>query len=82
MSLGNVEARLPAMEISKIFVVYDPTRAEQPALVRAAGIAAEIGCKVHVFAAIYADIGKGDSRPARATNCKKERLPPARHKRT
>ena len=52
------------MEISKIFVVYDPTRAEQPALVRAAGIAAEIGCKVHVFAAIYADIGKGDSRPA------------------
>ena len=43
-------------QITKLFVVYDPTREEQPALERAAKIAAEIAAKLHVFACIHAQI--------------------------
>ena len=46
------------MEFSKFFVVYDPTREEQPALARAALIASETGSKVHVFASIYSEIAR------------------------
>jgi universal stress protein E len=47
------------MEIDKVFVVYDPTHLDQPALTRAASVAAEIGCDVHVFVAIYQNAEKG-----------------------
>jgi len=50
------------MEPSNLFVVYDPTRREQPALERAALIASEAGVNVHVFACIYADIPKTAKR--------------------
>lgn len=52
------------MEVTRIFVVYDPTRQEQPALARAAGIAREIGCDVHVFAAIYSEIDRNADKAA------------------
>lgn len=46
------------MEFTNIFVVYDPTRPEQPALERAAAIAGESSINLHVFACIYADLDK------------------------
>jgi len=47
------------MEFTNIFVVYDPTREEQPALQRAAAIAQlETAVNLHVFACIHADIPK------------------------
>jgi universal stress protein E len=52
------------MEFSNFFVVYDPTRREQPALERAALIASEADVNVHVFAAIYSDIPKSAEKPA------------------
>jgi universal stress protein E len=52
------------MEFSNFFVVYDPTRSEQPALERAALIASETGVNVHVFACIYSDIPKSTEKPA------------------
>ncbi len=42
-------------QFSKLFVVYDPTREEQPALRRAADIAERNSSSVHVFACIYSD---------------------------
>ncbi len=47
------------MELNKLFVVYDPTRSEQPALERAGNIARDIGCDLHVFVAIYAELPRG-----------------------
>jgi universal stress protein E len=52
------------MEFSNFFVVYDPTRREQPALERAALIASETGVNVHVFACIYSDIPKSTEKTA------------------
>lgn len=52
------------MELNNLFVVYDPTRAEQPALERAGNIAREAGCNVHVFAAIHADLPRGADKQA------------------
>tara|TARA_R110000823_G_scaffold144958_2_gene275043 strand:- start:987 stop:1799 length:813 start_codon:yes stop_codon:yes gene_type:complete len=52
------------MEFSNLFVVYDPTREEQPALERAALIASEAGVSVHVYACIYADIPKTAGKTA------------------
>jgi universal stress protein E len=46
------------MEFSNFFVVFDPTCKEQPALERAALIAAETGSKLHVFACIHSDIAR------------------------
>ncbi len=46
------------MEFKNLFVVFDPTRQEQPALERAALIAGETGSALHVFACIYSDLGK------------------------
>jgi universal stress protein E len=46
------------VEFTNIFVVYDPTREEQPALERAALIAGETGSKLHVFASIHAEIAR------------------------
>lgn len=50
------------METTNIFVVYDPTRETQPALERAAAIAAELPSKLHVFCCIYRDIPKSDDK--------------------
>lgn len=52
------------MESTNIFVVYDPTRDSQPALERAAAIAAATPAHIHVFCCVYADIAKSESRPA------------------
>ncbi|MEZ5571076.1 MAG: universal stress protein [Halioglobus sp.] len=52
------------MEFRNFFVVYDPTRREQPALERAALIASETGVNVHVFACIYSDIPKSTEKTA------------------
>jgi universal stress protein E len=46
------------MEFKNLFVVFDPTRQEQPALERAALIAGETDSALHVFACIYSDLGK------------------------
>jgi universal stress protein E len=42
-------------QYSNLFVVYDPIREDQPALERAADIAADTGASLHVFACIYMD---------------------------
>ena len=54
------------MEISSIFVVYDPTTDSQPALERAALIAqAEVSAvKLHLFSCIYSDIPKSEDKSA------------------
>ncbi len=44
-------------QYSNLFVVYDPIRENQPALERAADIAADTGASLHVFACIYMEIG-------------------------
>lgn len=46
------------MEFKNLFVVFDPTRQEQPALARAKLIAGETDSALHVFACIYSDLGK------------------------
>lgn len=51
------------MDFNKFFVVYDPTREEQPALERAARIAGESQADLHVYACIYSDIGKSADKP-------------------
>ncbi|QFU77043.1 hypothetical protein EY643_16075 [Halioglobus maricola] len=48
------------MELNRFLVVYDPTREEQPALVRAAAIAGEIGASLHLFACIHGNIAGAD----------------------
>ncbi len=45
-------------QFNKLFVVYDPTREEQPALQRAAAIARESSASLCVFACIYSDTTK------------------------
>ena len=45
---------------NKLFVVYDPTREEQPALERAKEIALENGASLHIFACIFSDISNAD----------------------
>lgn len=44
------------MKVDNIFVVYDPTRDEQPALERALSIIGELSAQVHVYACIYSDL--------------------------
>ncbi len=46
------------MEATNIFVVYDPTRSEQPALARAMETARDVACTIHVFAAIHGEIDR------------------------
>jgi len=53
------------MEFTNVFVVYDPTREPQPAFDRGVAIAGALPAKLHVFACIYADIPKGEEKPAR-----------------
>lgn len=50
------------MEFRNILIVYDPTRPEQPALERAAIIAAESAVKLIVFACIHEDVEKDADR--------------------
>ena len=53
-------------QCSKLFVVYDPTREEQPALRRAADIAERISANLHVFACIYSDAAQAADKSAEA----------------
>ncbi len=50
------------MEFRNVLVVYDPTRSEQPALERAAWIAANRPVKLFVIACIHTELEKGASR--------------------
>ena len=50
------------MEFKNLFVVFDPTRQEQPALERAVLIAGETGSTLHVFACIHFDLGKSTEK--------------------
>lgn len=52
------------MEFRNIFVVFDPTRPNQPALERAAIIAAEVPSELHVFVCIYSELDKGADKSA------------------
>jgi universal stress protein E len=45
-------------KFANLFVVYDPTREEQPALERAIGIALETSARLHLFACIFSDTAK------------------------
>ncbi|MBE9540510.1 MAG: universal stress protein [Proteobacteria bacterium] len=51
-------------QFNNLFVVYDPTREEQPALDRAAAIAEERAASLHVFACIFSDTSKSADKPA------------------
>lgn len=44
------------MKIENIFLVFDPTRDEQPALDRLRAVAAELSTGVHIYACIHADL--------------------------
>lgn len=50
------------MEFKNIFVVYDPTRSQQPALERAGNIARDIDGEVHVYVAIHTEMAKSADR--------------------
>jgi universal stress protein E len=58
---------LPMTQYTKLFVVYDPTREEQPALERAADIAVEISAELHVFACIHYDTVKSECQSNQIT---------------
>ena len=47
-------------QFTKLFVVFDPTREDQPALERAADIAVGISAKLHVFVCIHSDTEKSE----------------------
>jgi universal stress protein E len=47
-----------------LFVVYDPTRSEQPALDRAADLAEKIAADLHIFACIHVEIDKTGEKTA------------------
>lgn len=44
------------VKFTNLFVVYDPTQTEQPALERAAAIAKETSASLHLYACIYSDL--------------------------
>ena len=52
------------MEPTNILVVFDPTREAQPALERAASLAALLPCTLHVFCCIHNDIPRSAERGA------------------
>ena len=52
----------PMTEYTKLFVVYDPTREDQPALERAADVAVEISAELHVFVCIHSDTVKSEGQ--------------------
>lgn len=54
------------MQFERVFVVFDPTREHQPALERAARIAAETQVELHVFACIFAAPDKNVDRAEQA----------------
>ena len=53
------------MEFKNIFVVFDPTREEQPALNRGAQLALETGRSLHVYACIFSDSANQEEVRAR-----------------
>ncbi len=58
------------MNLDKLLVIFDPTREDQPALERAAVVAAKVNASVHLFACIYTDTARG----ARSSSEVKQRL--------
>jgi len=54
---------------TNLFVVFDPTREDQPALERAASIASEPEVKLHVFACIFTDTAKSKDKSAETSEC-------------
>ena len=61
------------IQFRKLFVVYDPTREEQPALERAVDMAAEGGADVHVFSCTYSDNENSADKSTWATHLLNER---------
>ena len=51
-------------QFNNLFVVYDPTRSEQPALEKAVSIVGGISGKIHVFACIFADTAASEDPSA------------------
>lgn len=51
------------MDFKNVFVVFDPTRSDQPALERAGNIARELGGEVHVYVAIHTELPKAADKP-------------------
>ena len=49
-------------QVTNLFVVYDPTREEQPAFERAAEIAEELTARLHIFACIHSDTAKSTDK--------------------
>jgi len=54
-------------QFNNLFVVFDPTREDQPALERAANIAEVTSAKLHVFACVFADTRKSSDQSAEVT---------------
>jgi universal stress protein E len=52
------------MDTTNILVVFDPTREAQPALERAASIAALLPCTLHVFCCIHDELPRSKDRAA------------------
>jgi len=50
-------------QFDRLFVVFDPTREEQPALERAANIAEGLSSSLHVFVCIHSDKAASDDGP-------------------
>lgn len=53
-------------QFNKLFVIYDPTREEQPALLRAADIARTNSASIHVFTCIFSNTAKSADPAAEA----------------
>jgi universal stress protein E len=54
-------------QFNNLFVVYDPTRAKQPALEKAVSIADETSAKMHVFSCIFSDVTTSEDPSAEIT---------------
>ena len=55
-------------QFTKLFVVFDPTREDQPALERAADIAVGNSAKLHVFVCIHSDTEKSECQSNQITS--------------
>jgi universal stress protein E len=62
------EGAVLIVELTNIFVVYDPIRETQPAFIRACAIAERIAVRIHVFACIHTEIPESEGRPARISS--------------
>jgi universal stress protein E len=62
MAIDSEKEAHPMTQYTKLFVVYDPTREDQPALERAADIAVEISAELHVFVCIHSNTIRSDGQ--------------------